>query len=146
MRIIDREHDRLIEHIHVHVDPEAPWATFSRQMGDRLGDCRVNTESPDKAAIHSHEIERQGLAPVAHLRSCVSVGEDDHVIVTNERPTTLDIGDDFGSSACREGQVARRCGAIDRVRLRLVEVRMSVDVENPVSTAALESQHGTQED
>ena len=84
---------------------------------------------------------RQRLAAAAFPVGRIAAGKHDHVIVPHQRPPSLQVTQNVRAAPGREGEVARRCRAEQRVDLGLVKVGVAVDVEHAVPSAPPERQH-----
>ena len=105
-------------------------------MGDGLAHRRADAALANPVAVDHQHLLRQRLTAQPLAIAGVTVGEDDYVLGTDQRPGALDVGDYGRAVASCEGQVTRRRRSSDRVRLGLVEVGVAIDVKQAKAPTA----------
>jgi len=141
-RVVNRPHDRLVKHISVEVNPESVGrAAIPHQVFSSAAGGLASAEATDLVAVDDHHGSGQWLAPKPLPVGAIAACEHAHVLVTHQRPATLDVGNDIRPATRSERQVARGSCAAQRAGLGLIEIGVSVDVQQAIAATPAQREH-----
>src|SRR5262249_50959722 len=132
--VVNSRHDRVIEHISIEVHPDA----------DDLGSGQLLDGAMDYFACAAFanlgEIDNRNrgvfdtLATVRLGNLGVAAPQYHDVLVPNQRTSTLKVGYN-NRTAARGERKFHRCRLALRLRLRLIEIGMTIEKQQPVTAA-----------
>jgi hypothetical protein len=95
-------------------------------------------DNPDRGVFNTLTAMHRGILGVA-------APECHNVLVPDQRAPTLKVGYDLGPAAGAEREF-HRCRLTIRLSLRLVEVGVAIEEQQPVTAAALKGEQATEQD
>ena len=144
--IVNGGHDRVIEHVRIDVQPETiVGPVIAREVRDCIAGGYFNAARADARQIDRLQLRRKRLTSVRGLLLCIAVPERDDVFVLHERAATFDVRQDVGTPARGERQLHGRRFAV-RVRLRVIEIGVTIHKQQPVAPPSFECEQVAEQD
>ena len=100
-RVVYGLHDGFVEHVSVEVNPETLRTVFAGQERHRLASRRSGAELADPITVNDQHARWQRLAAAAFTVGGVAAGKHGHVIIADQRPSSLDVAYDVRAAAGR---------------------------------------------
>jgi hypothetical protein len=142
--IVHGRHRGVIQRVAVHVDPESVELRSNKALE------RARRGGGHSLVPHGREVDHEdcgvfdALTPSLGRLGLVSTGELDDILVEDQRPATLEVGEEFRATAGGQGQIHRRDLAV-RLRLGLVEVHVPIDEQQPMAAAPPQRENGAEQ-
>jgi hypothetical protein len=127
---------------------ERPYVIRARGLlGVRDGIVRghFDAASANPREVDCPQLRREQLTYVRGLLRCIAVTESHYVFIFHQRAATLNVRQDVGTTARDEREVHGRRFAV-RVRVRVIEISVTIHIQQSEATMSLECQQVAEQD